>query len=502
MKSRASGSRKASLTKPSGPTTIERVTRPFQEFSESEAAGGVLLLAAAALALAWANSPWAESYSTLWEHKFTIGFEGFALSKSILHWINDGLMAIFFFVVGLEIKRELLVGELASPRQAALPIVGALGGVVVPALLYFSLNAGGPGAAGWGIPIATDIAFAMGAMALLGSRVPVGLKVFLTALAIVDDIVAVLVIAIFYTGNLSWPSLGVAGGFFAALLAASILGMRHPLPYALLGVCMWVAMLLSGVHATIAGVLLALAVPAQPRIDVEKFIARGRRLLDQMEYPDDGEEHILRSEARQVAVMALEDACEKVETPLQRFEHTLLPWVRLIIMPVFALANAGVALGTSTAAATQPYLARHRARPRGGQAHRHLLRLVVGGASGTGIAASAGRLAANPRRRRARRDRLHYVDLHRQPGLRRTTAAGDREAGNFCRLARRRRHGISFALQIRPRVNRRSMEQANPKCRVKQRAGCETGIKASSNISCGSPTPIDVRNIWALQLIQ
>ena len=334
---------------------IERITRPFQEFSESEAAGGVLLLATAMLALAWANSPWTESYSMLWKHKFSIGFEGFALSKSILHWINDGLMAIFFFVVGLEIKRELLVGELASPRQAALPIAGAIGGVVVPALLYLSLNAGGPGAAGWGIPMATDIAFVIGAMALLGSRVPAGLKVFLTALAIVDDIVAVLVIAIFYTGNLSWLSLGVAGGFFAAILAAGILGMRHPLPYALLGFCMWVAMLLSGVHSTIAGVLAALAVPAQPRIDVEKFIARGRRLLDQMEYPDDGVEHILRSEARQVAVLALEDACEKVETPLQRFEHTLLPWVRLIIMPLFAFANAGVPLGASFAsAATSP----------------------------------------------------------------------------------------------------------------------------------------------------
>jgi Na+:H+ antiporter, NhaA family len=180
-----------------------------------------------------------------------------------------------------------------------------------------------------GIPIATDIAFAMGAMSLLGSHVPVGLKIFLTALAIVDDIVAVLVIAVFYTGNLLWPSLGVVSGFFAALLAASILGMRHPLPYALLGVCMWVAMLLSGIHAAIAGVLAALVVPAQPRIDAEKFIVRGRQLLDQMEYPDDDKEHILRSEARQVAVMALEDACEKVETPLQRFEHTLLPWVRL-----------------------------------------------------------------------------------------------------------------------------------------------------------------------------
>ena len=255
MKSRASGSRKASLTKPSGPTPIERVTRPFQEFSESEAAGGVLLLAAAALALAWANSPWAESYSTLWEHKFTIGFEGFALSKSILHWINDGLMAIFFFVVGLEIKRELLVGELASPRQAALPIAGALGGVVVPALLYFSLNAGGPRRSRLGHPDGYGHRFRYGRNGVAWQPCARGIEGFLTALAIVDDIVAVLVIAIFYTGNLSWLSLGVAGGFFAALLAASILGVRHPLPFALLGVCMWVAMLLSGVHATIAGVL-------------------------------------------------------------------------------------------------------------------------------------------------------------------------------------------------------------------------------------------------------
>ena len=351
MKSRIRGSRKASLTKPSGPTPIERAMRPFQEFSESEAAGGVLLLAAAALALAWANSPWAESYYTLWEHKFTISFEGFALSKSILHWINDGLMAIFFFVVGLEIKRELLVGELASPRQAALPIAGALGGVVMPALVYLSLNLGGEGAAGWGIPMATDIAFAIGAMALLGSRVPVGLKVFLTALAITDDIVAVLVIAIFYTDNLSWPSLGAAAGFFAALLAVSKFGARHPLAFALLGVCMWMAMLFSGVHATIAGVLTAFAVSARPRIDMGKFITRGRELLDQMEYPDKGEEYILRSEARQVAVLALKDACEKVETPLQRFEHMLLPWVRLIIMPLFAFANAGVPLGTNLASA-------------------------------------------------------------------------------------------------------------------------------------------------------
>ena len=184
---------------------------------------------------------------------------------------------------------------------------------------------------------------------------PQALKVFLTALAIADDIVAVVVIAIFYTGNLSWPSLGVAAGFFAALLAASKFGVRHSLVFALLAVCLWMAMLFSGVHATIAGVLAAFAVPARPRIDVEKFTARGRQLLDQMEYPETGEEHILRSEARQVALLALEDACEKVKTPLQRFEHTLLPWVRLIIMPLFAFANAGVPLGASFAsAATSP----------------------------------------------------------------------------------------------------------------------------------------------------
>lgn len=368
MRSRASHSRKVSPTGPSGPTPIERITRPFQEFSERDAAGGVLLLSATVLALAWANSPWAENYSTIWKRKFTIGFEGVALSKSVLHWINDGLMAIFFFVVGLEIKRELLVGELASPRQAALPIAGALGGVAAPALFYFSLNAGGPGAAGWGIPMATDIAFAVGAMALLGSRVPLGLKVFLTALAIVDDIVAVLVIAIFYTENLSWLSLGVAAGFFAALLAAIRLGVRHPLPYALLGLCMWLAMLFSGIHATIAGVLAAFAVPARPRIDMEKFITGGRQLLDRMENPHDGEGDILRSEAQQPAVMALEGACEKVETPLQRFEHTLLPWVRLIIMPLFAFANAGVPLVQQhCVSGNEPYLARHRAWSRGGQ---------------------------------------------------------------------------------------------------------------------------------------
>ena len=189
---------------------IVKLVRPFQEFAARETSGGILLLACTLVALVWANSPWTENYTALWHTPLTVGLGGFSLSHDLHFWVNDGLMAIFFFVVGLEIKRELLAGELASPRQAALPILAALGGVVVPALFYSALNANGPGAPGWGIPMATDIAFAIGVLALLGERVPLGLKVFLTALAIADDIAAVLVIAVFYTSSLAWGALSFA----------------------------------------------------------------------------------------------------------------------------------------------------------------------------------------------------------------------------------------------------------------------------------------------------
>jgi len=262
---------------------IERVLQPFQRFARTESSGGIVLLACTALALGWANSPWAESYHRLWETSFTIGFPGRGLTLSLHHWINDGLMAVFFFLVGLEIKREMLVGELASPRQAALPIAGALGGMLVPAGIYAVLNIGGPGAPGWGIPMATDIAFALGVVALLGPRVPLGLKIFLAALAIMDDIGAVLVIAFFYTAALSWSALAIGAVLLVALIVCNSAGVRHPVAYALLGVGLWACFLASGIHATIAGVLLAMTIPSRTRINEDEFLTRGRLVLDDFE---------------------------------------------------------------------------------------------------------------------------------------------------------------------------------------------------------------------------
>ncbi|MGD2115607.1 MAG: Na+/H+ antiporter NhaA, partial [Acidobacteriota bacterium] len=264
------------------PRPIDRVLTPFARFASLEAAGGILLLVAAALALAWANSPWSEAYFALWQTEVRVGAGGFDLAKPLLLWINDGLMAIFFFVVGLEIKRELLVGELASPRRAALPMAAALGGMLVPAAIYAALNAGGEASAGWGIPMATDIAFVLGIAALLGSKVPTALKVFLTALAIVDDLGAVLVIALFYTDKLSGAALGVAAALLIFLAIANRAGVRSLLIYVLVGAVVWLAVLKSGVHATVAGVLLAMTIPVRTRIPIESFIERGRRLLDRL----------------------------------------------------------------------------------------------------------------------------------------------------------------------------------------------------------------------------
>ena len=293
-------------------TPVERLVRTFQEFARLEASGGILLIGCTVVALAWANSPWAGSYFHLWHTDPTFGLAGKLMSKPLHFWINDGLMALFFLLVGLEIKRETLVGELASFRKAALPIAAALGGMIVPAVLYFFFNRGGPGASGWGIPMATDIAFALGVLALLGDRAPTSLKVFLAALAIADDIGAVLVIAFFYTAQISWISLEVGGLFFVALIAANRAGARHPLIYSALGLGLWIAFLRSGIHATVAGVLLAITIPARERVDNIAFSTRG-------------------------------------DSPMLRFEHALMPWNKYVIMPVFALANAGVVLGAGAA---------------------------------------------------------------------------------------------------------------------------------------------------------
>jgi len=330
---------------PAERTPILTLIRPFQEFAGRETSGGILLLACTLVALVWANSPWSQHYTALWRTQFTVGLGSFQLSHELHFWVNDALMAVFFFVVGLEIKRQLLVGELASPRQAALPILAALGGVVVPALLYTLLNANGPGARGWGIPMATDIAFAIGVMALLGNRIPLGLKVFLTALAIVDDIAAVLVIAVFYTASVAWGVLGIAAFCLLLALAANRLGVRHPLPYALIGAVLWMTVLQSGIHATIAGVLLAFVIPSRTAIDQREFLNYSRAVLAHFEIAANTEPFdILSDIEQQTAVEELEDACEKVQPPLHRLERALHPWVTFLIMPLFAFANAGVML--------------------------------------------------------------------------------------------------------------------------------------------------------------
>src|SRR5918995_1194679 len=262
---------------------VERIVRPFQDFAHKQSTGGILLIMATVVALVWANSPWAESYAALWHTKLTVGVGDFSISKDLNHWINDGLMAVFFLVVGLEIKREILVGELSSIRGATLPVAAAVGGALVPAAIYLSINAGTEGSAGWGIPMATDIAFALGVLALLGEKAPVGLKVFLTALAIVDDIIAVLVIAFFYSSEISWGALGVGAVFLAALIVANLLGVGRTLLYAGLGVGLWLCFLLSGVHATIAGVLLAFTIPATSFINPQAFLERSRYVLDRFE---------------------------------------------------------------------------------------------------------------------------------------------------------------------------------------------------------------------------
>jgi NhaA family Na+:H+ antiporter len=330
------------------PEPIDHLLAPFREFASSSASSGVLLIVAAVVALVWANSPWAASYTALWETRLTFGTEGVALSKTLLHWINDGLMVIFFLVVGLEIKREVLVGELASIRRAALPIGAAVGGAIVPALIFLAIAGSGEGARGWAVPMATDIAFALGVLALIGNRIPIGLRVFMAALAIVDDLLAVLVIGLFYTAELALPALGVAALFLLALLAANRLGVRHLVVYALLGVGLWLAILQSGVHATVAGVLLALTIPARTRLDASSFADHAHRLVDHTVRGDDQEP--VSIEEHHDALWELETITERAQAPMLRFEHALQPWVAFVIVPLFALANAGVVLGGDLAA--------------------------------------------------------------------------------------------------------------------------------------------------------
>ena len=326
---------------------VDRIISPFRRFASIEGSGGIILLLCTAAALIWANVG-GHSYHDFWHLPVAIEIGPYGLTNTLVHWVGDGLMAIFFFLVGLEIKREVLVGELASLKRAALPLMAALGGMIFPALFYVLINGtSGVGAAGWGIPMATDIAFALGVLALLGRRVPLSLLVFLSALAIADDIGAVLVIAIFYTAELSLGWLVFGLGVFLLAILANKLGARNPITYGIIGLVVWLAFLKSGVHATIAGVIMAMAIPAKQRIDLSRFVAFAEYLLEKLRGAKNIDGSAFSTNEQMASMQTLENSVEQVMTPLQRYEHGLQPWVAWFIMPVFALGNAGVEIGAS-----------------------------------------------------------------------------------------------------------------------------------------------------------
>lgn len=331
----------------SEPLPVDAILKPFQQFASVQASGGILLLFSALIALIWANSSFSESYQQLFHIPITLGFSDLILSKPLFLWINDGLMAVFFFVVGLEIKRELLTGELNSLKKAALPVAAALGGMAAPALIYAVFNSGSAGAPGWGIPMATDIAFALGILALIGSKVPLQLKIFLTALAIIDDLGAVLVIALFYTSDISLLSLAMGAGVLLLLFGLNRIGVRNPSVYLFFGFFLWLAFLKSGIHATLAGVLLAMTIPSTNRIHPREFensIEKIMTFFRQVSRQTDSDE---KNEDQASAIQSIKTICEHAESPAEHLENKLHPWVIWFIMPVFALANAGITLNGS-----------------------------------------------------------------------------------------------------------------------------------------------------------
>ncbi|MBI2162014.1 MAG: Na+/H+ antiporter NhaA [Candidatus Rokubacteria bacterium] len=301
----------------------ESLIRPIEAFLHIQAASGIALLLAAVAALVWANSPWGHLYERLWEAPVTIGVGGFTFAHSIRFWINDGLMVVFFFVVGLEIRREIHDGELSEPKRAALPVVAAFGGMVIPALIYLLLNPERPARDGWGVPMATDIAFAVGVLALLGRRVPAAIRVLLLAVAIIDDIGAIVVIALFYSTGIVWTGLALAGGGIAIVIVLQRTGVRPPLAYVPAGAIIWAGMLWGGVHPTIAGVLLGLLTPVRPWFGPHGFLGQHARELIE-------------------PLADLGQARREALSPVVRIEAALHPWVAFGVMPLFALANAGV----------------------------------------------------------------------------------------------------------------------------------------------------------------
>ncbi len=322
---------------------FKKVSTPFERFLHAQTTTGIVLMLMTIFALILANTPFAESYAHFFHMNIDLNVGAWKLSHSLHHWINDGLMAIFFFVIGLEIKREILVGELSNIKVAILPILAAIGGMVFPALIYLWINAGEVSANGWGIPMATDIAFAISALVLLGKRVPTALVTFLVALAIVDDLGAVLVIAFFYTEQIHFLPLMLAGGAFLIMVAFNRFGIHAILPYFIVGVLMWFFMLESGVHATIAGVIAAMAIPSRPKKTAKGFSKETEKLLTEFENSP-RESGMGKSEKQKAILLRMQENIGKITSPASHLEHTLHLPVALIVIPLFALANAGISI--------------------------------------------------------------------------------------------------------------------------------------------------------------
>ena len=323
----------------------DSLIRPVLRFFKTQNTGSKLLLATTITALFLANSPWAEHYFQIWSVPISIAVGDMSLSGSLQHWINDGLMVIFFLVIGLEIKREVLVGELAGWQKASLPLIAAIGGMLIPAFIYYIVNAGGPGTHGWGIPMATDIAFSLGCLMILGDRIPTSLKVFLLAMAIVDDLGAIIVIAVFYTSEIVMPYLLLTVVVTAALIALNIFKVRKLSPYLILGMILWIVVENSGIHATLAGVLLAMTIPARSVYKPEEFFEEAERIIGNFPLQNEDSYIMCVDQEQRNALKSIESAVGKLDTPLQRLEDKLHPISAMFIIPLFAFANARVNFG-------------------------------------------------------------------------------------------------------------------------------------------------------------
>lgn len=323
----------------------EKLLSPFQKFVNLQSATGILLLATTIIALVWANSAFAESYQALWQYEIGISSDSFELKKPLLLWVNDGLMAIFFFLIGLEIKREFLIGELNSTKKVMFPLFGAIGGIALPVLLYVLLNQNPETLKGWGIPMATDIAFSLAILKVLGNRVPLSLKIFLTAFAIVDDLGAVLVIAIFYSSSVNLVLLGAALVILGIVYFLSYKGRYSPYLTLLFGFVVWLLFLKAGLHPTLAGILMAFAVPVRQKISTFEFTNQLENIVDDIKKSTILQKPVLSAEQLEL-IDDLEDWSDKYRSPLQHLEENLHNWVAYLVIPIFALANAGVAINS------------------------------------------------------------------------------------------------------------------------------------------------------------